>query len=92
MLEALAWVNFHVTEDGISIAKETSGILPLVCHYSFGPVRIKHIYPLRDYTEELAQSHGIIRYGEIPFHLNDLLKWNEEIIGNAELKVEDIVQ
>lgn len=92
MLEALAWVNFHVTEDGISISKETSGILPLVCHYSFGPVRIKKIYPLRDYTEELAQSHGIIRYGEISFHLNDLLKWNEEIIGDAELKVEEIIQ
>ncbi len=82
MLEGMAWVTFHVTEDGIYLSQEDTGIIPLVCHYSSGPVRFKKVYPLEDYTEELALSHGIINYAGISFHLKDLTGWTEEILGD----------
>ncbi len=81
MLEGMAWVTFHVTENGISLSTEDTGVIPMVCHYSSGPVRLKKVYMLEEYTEELAQSHGIIQYGGISFHLDDLTKWSEEILG-----------
>ena len=82
MLEAMAWITFHVTENGISLSLEDTGAIPLVCHYSSGPVRIKNIYLLENYTEELATSHGIINYGGISFHLDDLTTWSQEILGD----------
>lgn len=81
MLEGMAWITFHVTQNGISLSLEDTGIIPLVCHYTSGPVRIKNIYLLEDYTEELASSHGIINYGGISFHLNQLTGWSEDILG-----------
>lgn len=81
MLEGMAWITFHVTQNGISLSLEDTGIIPLVCHYTSGPVRIKNIYLLEDYTEELASSHGIISYGGISFHLNQLTGWSEDILG-----------
>lgn len=81
MLEGMAWITFHVTENGISLSLEDTGIIPLVCHYTSGPVRIKNIYLLEDYTEELASSHGIINYGGISFHLNHLTEWCQNILG-----------
>lgn len=92
MLEGLAWVTFHVTGDDISIAGENTGIIPLVCHYSSSPVRFKNVYLLENYTESLAQSHGIISYGGVPFHLNSLQKWSNEILGSWVLSVDQINQ
>ena len=91
MLEALAWVSFSVSGSDISINKEKSGVLPLVCHYSYGPVRIKYVYALEDYTQELASQHGIIRYGEVPFNLSELQKWSEQILGSSVLSSKDIL-
>ena len=81
MLEGMAWVTFHVTENGISLSTEDTGIIPLVGHYSSGPVRLKNVYLLEESTEELATSHGIINYGGISFHLDDLTHWSEDILG-----------
>ncbi len=92
MLEGLAWVTFHVTGNSISISEETTGVIPLVCHYSSGPVRFKNIYLLENYTETLAQSHGIIYYGGVAFHLNSLQKWSDEILGSWVLSAEKINQ
>ena len=85
MLEAMAWITFHVTENGISLAMEDTGVIPLVCHYTSGPVRIKDVYLLENYSEELAANHGIISYGGISFHMNDLTTWSEEILGSYVL-------
>ena len=82
MLEAMAWITFHVTENGISLAMEDTGVIPLVCHYTSGPVRIKDVYLLENYSEELAANHGIISYGGISFHMNDLTTWSEETLGS----------
>lgn len=88
MLEGMAWVTFHVTENGISLSAEDTGIIPLVCHYSSGPVRLKNVYLLEEYTEELATSHGIINYGGISFHLDYLTDWSEEILGEWVITAE----
>lgn len=89
MLEAMAWLTFHVNETGISLSLEDTGVVPLVCHYTSGPVRIQNIYLLEEYTEELASSHGIISYGGISFHLNDLTAWSNEILGKWVISAED---
>ena len=90
MLEGLAWVTFHVSEDSISIVPENTGVIPLVCHYSHAPTRLKQVYALEEYTEELARAHGIIPYGGISFHLSDLQKWSDEILGGSVLPVDII--
>ncbi len=90
MLEGLAWITFHVTEDGIVISEDQTGVIPLVCHYSSNPTRFKQVYLLENYTEELASSHGIISYGGISFHLEDCLKWSDEILGDWVLSVDEV--
>lgn len=92
MLEGLAWVTFHVTPSGVSISEENSGVIPLVCHYSSGPVRLKNVYLLENYTEALARSHGIISYGGVAFHLSSLQKWSDEILGSWVLSADEISQ
>lgn len=92
MLEGLAWVSFHVTDSGISINEANTGVIPLVCHYSSGPVRLKNIYLLENYTEALAQSHGIITYGGVAFHLDSLQGWSDEILGSWVLSADEISQ
>lgn len=91
MLEAMAWITFHVTENGISLSLEDTGVIPLVCHYTSGPVRIEKMYLLEDYTEEQATSHGIISYGGISFHLNDLVTWSDEILGDWVLRADQVL-
>ena len=91
MLEEMAWIVFHVTEDDVRVDFDRSGALPLVCHYLSGPLRFGAIYALEDYTEELAQKHGIIRWGQISFHLSDLQNWDAQILGDRSLKKEDIL-
>ena len=81
MLEAMAWVTFTVKEDGIEISEEQTGILPMVCHYNSGPVRVESIYLLEEYTEEQAKSHGILEYGGVQLKLEELQTWSDEILG-----------
>ena len=91
MLEEMAWVTFHVTENDISISENKTGVLPLVCHYRSGPVRLEKVYPLEDYTEELASRHGIRNYGGVVLRLEDLQNWSTDIFGEFILKKADIL-
>lgn len=91
MLEEMAWVTFHVTEDQIYIDEERSGALPLVCHYKTGPNRLVGVYPLEEYTEEQALKHGIWNYGGVPLHLADLQNSARDILGDSLLSVSDIL-
>lgn len=90
MLEEMAWITFHVTEEGVTLAEEQTGVLPLVCHYRSGPVRLENVYFLEDYTEEQAARHGIRSYGGETLRLSDLQAWCNEIIGSWVLKKSDI--
>ncbi len=85
MLEAMAYVSFRVTEDGISILEKNTGAIPMVCHYTSDPVRVKNVYLLENYTKELANDHGILSYGGVPLIYEDLQKWTEEILGDSLL-------
>ena len=93
MLEAMAVVTFTVTEtpspDGyitdITINEEETGVVPLVCQYTQGRVRIDNIYFLDEYTEELASKHGIYTYGGVSIHLNDMTSLSEKVFGDWAL-------
>lgn len=83
MLEGMAIVTFTVTPDGeISINEEETGVIPMVCQYTQGSVRIDNIYFLADYTEELALKHGMYTYAGIPFHLEDMVNLSEKVFGD----------
>ncbi len=92
MLEGMAWVTFHVTEDDISIVEEKTGVLPLVCHYTAMPVRFENVYLLEEYTEEQAAAHGIRNYGGVVLHLDELQENSNEIFGDMILKKSDILE
>lgn len=89
MLEAMAWVTFHVDEQGVSIAESQSGPIPMVCQYTSGPVRFEGVYLLQDYTQEQAAQHGIRSYGGVTLRLDDLLQWSSEIFGDTVLQWPD---
>lgn len=91
MLEEMAWIRFHVSEDGVSIDEDASGALPLVCHYTSGPVRFEGVYPLEDYTEEMAEAHGIRDYGGVILRLDELQQKAQEILGDMALSKSDIL-
>ena len=91
MLEEMAWVTFHVTKDQIFIDEDASGVFPLVCHYTSGPLRLGGVYPLEDYTEEMALKHGIWNYGGVALHLEYLHQKCDEIIGDMVLSKSDIL-
>ena len=91
MLDGMAWVTFHVTEEGVTIQEHNTGILPMVCHYTSGPVRIENIYLLENYTAEQASRHGIRSYGGVNLTLEDLQTWSNEILGEWVLPIEEVL-
>ena len=91
MLEGMAWISIHVTEDGHYINEERTGVVPLVNQYSAFPVRFEAVYLLEEYTEELAEGHGIKKYGEVPFSLEDVAAPSEEIFGDWVLTRQEVL-
>lgn len=90
MLEAMAWVTFHVDEEGVSLSETNTGALPLICHYTSGPVRLENVYLLENYTKEDAARHGIRSYGGVTLSLEDLEQWSQEILGEWVLRKEQL--
>lgn len=90
MLEGMAWITFRMTENGLVLVEEETGVVPLVCHYNAMPVRFESVYLLEEYTEEQAASHGIREYGGVTLVLSDLLKWSEEVFGDWVLTGEPV--
>ncbi len=91
MLEGMAWVTFHVTEDDVFISEKATGVLPLICHYKSGPVRLEQVYFLEDYTEEHAARHGIRNYGEVTLYLDDMLTRSAHIFADFVIKKSDVL-
>lgn len=81
MLEGLAWVSFHVTENGVYVDEANSGVLPLVMQYRSGPLRFEGVYALEDYTDELASVHGIRSWGGVTLTVDKLKGWSQDIFG-----------
>jgi poly-gamma-glutamate synthesis protein (capsule biosynthesis protein) len=103
MLEEMAWVTFHVTqtnvyeagelttEKKVEISSDNTGVIPMVCQYTSGPVRFDSVYLLEDYTEELATKHGIHSYGGVNLKLSNLQSYAENIFGDFILKKSDVI-
>jgi len=83
MLENMAWVTFRGTDDGVIIDREKTGSIPIVCQYSSGPLRFKAIYLLEEYTQDVANKHGIRNWGHQNLYVDDLWKWADEIMGDS---------
>ena len=81
MLEGLAWVSFHVTENGVYVDEQKSGVLPLVMQYLSGPLRFEGVYALEDYTDELASKHGIKGWGGVNLSVEKLKDWSSQVFG-----------
>lgn len=92
MLEAMAWITIHVTEDDAYIVEEETGVLPMVCHYNAMPVTMESVYLLEDYTEEQAASHGIKAYGGVDLRLSDLLEWTTEVFEGHVLTADQVLE
>lgn len=92
MLEAMAWITFVVEEDSVEILQEETGVIPMVCQYKVDPVRFENVYFLDEYTEELAQAHGIHSYGTKNHSLAQLEAWAEEVFGDWLLFSKDVFQ
>lgn len=90
MLEAMAWVTFTVKEDGIVIAEDNTGVLPMVCHYT-GNTRLEDVYLLENYTEEMAARHGIHGYGGVNLTLSELQRWSDEIFNEFVISAEHAI-
>ena len=87
MLEGMAIVTFTVTPEGeISINEEETGVIPLICQYTQGSVRIDNIYFLSEYTEELALKHGMYTYAGIAFHYDDVANLSKKVFGEWEME------
>lgn len=85
MLEEMAWVVLHVSEDEVYIDENKTGVVPMVMHYRTGPLRYENIYMLDDYNEELCKQHGIAGWGGVTLTMDKLNRWCEEIIGQWRL-------
>lgn len=76
MVGGMAKVNIVFDGDNVYIDTETSGILPIVTHYTHSGnaedemAQIVGVYPINMYTAEMAASHGIITRGNVEFSMD----------------------
>ena len=85
MVGGMARVNIVFDGEDVYIDNETSGILPIVTHYTHSGkagdemATIVGVYPINMYTKEMASKHGIITRGKVDFSIdfvNELIKKN----------------
>ena len=91
MLEGMAWVVFHVTENEVYVDEDKSGVLPLVMEYLSGSLRFEGVYPLEDFTDELASKHGIRSWGGVNLSVDKLKEWSSEIFGEWSISKDYIL-
>jgi poly-gamma-glutamate synthesis protein (capsule biosynthesis protein) len=77
-LGGLLFIQLKKTKTGTRLGK--AGLIPIITHYEAG-LKGRTIYPLHEYTEELAQKHGGGKYS--PLLTKDYyIKKAEEIFGS----------
>ncbi len=73
MVGAMAKVNIVFEGENVYVDTETSGIIPLVTHYTHSGnddmADIVGVYPIDEYTTEMAAKHGIITRGNVEFSM-----------------------
>jgi len=80
MLGGIANIILKIDENGINIDYDKTGIIPVVTHYTYDEtndvVKVFGVYPFKNYTDELALNHGIIKRAGLEFSrdiLNNIL-------------------
>jgi poly-gamma-glutamate synthesis protein (capsule biosynthesis protein) len=76
MLGAMAYITV-VKRGTETAAVTTAAVIPSVCHYGKGRLPPFTVYPLWDYTEELAAEH----YKSAPISLDYLWNKSREVFG-----------
>ena len=87
----MAWVSLHVTEDDVYLNKEDCGVVPLVNHYTYGPLRYQKTYLLEDYNADLAAQHGVSGHGGFALSYDKLLERSNTIFGDMIITREKIL-
>ena len=89
MLEAMAWVVFEVDDESVRIVEEETGAIPMVYQYKEDH-SFENVYFLDEYTENLAQAHGIVVHGEEGFSYENLVQWADEVLGEWRLPYREV--
>lgn len=91
MVGGMAKVNIVFENDTVYIDSETSGILPIITHYTHSGneademATIVGVYPINEYTSEMASKHGIITRGKVDFSMDIIKNIIEENIKDEYL-------
>ena len=89
--EGMAWVTIHVDENGASVDLDSSGALPMVEYQTWGPLTIRGVYALEDFTPEMASNHASNFRGGGAMNLDTLSQWDSNLFGGWSLKKADIL-
>lgn len=89
--EGMAWVSIHVDKDGAKVDLDNSGALPLVEYQTWGPLYIQGVYPLEDFTADMAAHHASNFRGGGGMNLDLLHQWDSNLFGEYSLTKEDIL-
>ncbi len=89
--EGMAWVDIHVDADGAHVDLDSSGALPMVEYQTWGPLYIQGVYPLEDFTAEMASKHASNYRSGGAMTLDILNQWNNNLFGEYSLTKEDIL-
>lgn len=85
MLGGILEVELLFDPDGTLLETTSAGVIPTVTHYRKG---YYVIYPLSEYTDELAAAHAIRNY-ETPFNMEYLNALSQKILGDSAVSWED---
>ena len=82
LLGGMAEITIEVRnhEDGIDYRIVDYGMEPVVAHWNYGTMEFA-VYMLKDYTDELAAKHGILRKVEEPFNVEVLWQMYETFLN-----------
>ena len=89
--EGMAWVTIHVDKDGAKVDLENSGALPMVEYQTWGPLYIQGVYPLEDFTAEMAANHASNFRSGGSMNLDLLHQWDNNLFGEYSLTRADIL-
>ena len=74
MVGGMARITLNISDEGIALNEEKTGITPIVTHYTHtegdSDAKIVGVYPIWLYTSEMASSHGIITRAGVPFSMS----------------------
>ncbi len=89
--EGMAWISIHVDKDGAKVDLDNSGALPMVEYQTWSPLYIQGVYPLEDFTAEMAANHACNFRSDRGMNLDLLNQWNNDYFGEFSLTKEDIL-